>query len=295
MMGSWVSLVLGRFRTWKYHALPFGVKIVARHIAGLAIILLLANFFFRNFHTRLFPLLDAFDRVSLLVAALAAILLPAVALDTQDKLRRLEAFGTSTSYVTVLGGLAIVVWAWIAKEPSVAAILSSGLFATLGWIITQRNTRKASRKQHTFNLLLELRKNANFDYHIANIYRMYPPDVRLPIAHVERRLDERTDWKKYDGNPNAKPTLPIIESVLWIANLYEFIAVGILNGDLDEQFMKESYRGMFCRYYSKVRPIIETYQKVDADGRPTVKVYENIYELFNRWANSKEQEASPKE
>jgi len=45
-------------------------------------------------------------------------------------------------------------------------------------------------------------------------------------------------------------------SVTFILNYYEFIASGVLRGDLDARIIRDNIRGVLCQYHDKCLPYI---------------------------------------
>jgi hypothetical protein len=105
-------------------------------------------------------------------------------------------------------------------EPSLA-ILIGAVFATLGWLYTARRSRVLARKQHTINILLQTSFNKEFGDSFRTVADMLAkpcPDLTQP--------DLKEEWYHY----------------IRMMNYYEFTAVGIRYGDLDERLIRESHR-----------------------------------------------------
>jgi Domain of unknown function (DUF4760) len=102
-------------------------------------------------------------------------------------------------------------------------------FATLGWIWSLKRARSLSRKQHTFNALLQSRFNAQFQ-----------------AAHAVVRLYIKGE-KTTDLLSNKNKTLHA--QLTFILNHYEFLSAGVRNGDISEQLLRDSQRGVIVSLY----------------------------------------------
>lgn len=97
------------------------------------------------------------------------------------------------------------------------------------------------------------------------------------IATLEK---ERLEYSPKD--PTSKANYPGITSIIALLNYYEFVALGVLSEDLDEELTYRSLRGMLCGYYVRYYPLIEKL------GGSTGKQFANLKLLFNEWADPSE-------
>jgi hypothetical protein len=148
---------------------------------------------------------------------------------------------------------------WINNVPTVLGILFAALLATVGWLYAARRQRVLSRKQHTFNALLQASFNKDFQ-EAQNAVRPHTRSGALPD------LNEANNQK-------------LKEQVGFLLNHYEFLAAGIRNGDIAEELLKDSERGTILRLYETAQPFIGAVR----DNRKRRATFEHIEWLYDRW------------
>jgi Domain of unknown function (DUF4760) len=168
------------------------------------------------------------------------------------------------------------------------SIIVSGSLATLGWItsailtvhswqISHDNSALAVRKQQSLAILLGMRQNELFQLHSASVLNRFPFGTVLTPEAVNEMRQERDKWNyfpKDDGNVSY----PTWESIVWLANYYEFIAIGIRNSNLDEELFKDSIRMIVVRFHDKVKALIDYVQQQENE-----RAYIHLRELVTRW------------
>ncbi|MGA9796205.1 MAG: DUF4760 domain-containing protein [Rhizomicrobium sp.] len=153
-------------------------------------------------------------------------------------------------------------WHEIMTIPAPTSALIAITFATLGWLYTARRSRAISRKQHTFNALLQ--SSFNEKYH-ENL-------------NVIRPFLRKGEFPDLSANQTDPAIVLVRESLRFILNHYEFIAAGIRNGDVSEKLLKDTERGTIIR-------IFEVAHKYVAAQRDSLRrsTFEHIEWLFIRW------------
>lgn len=138
--------------------------------------------------------------------------------------------------------------------------------ALTGWIITAMVTVRNSIKQHTINALLQSRLSATYMAHADVVNRNFlaPDGSLMPLLPSE--LEAQSD-----------ATQAKLNSLRYILNYIEFIAVGIRYGDLHESLLKSSLRGIVLNAFRFSEAYIKHSQKAN------MKAYENLVWLRNRW------------
>jgi hypothetical protein len=165
------------------------------------------------------------------------------------------------------------------KTPVIA--LTVGYFATIGWIYTNYMNLRSQQRAHTMNVLLSLRTNAVLNEHRINFHRAFPPGKRLTAADLPRLRTERADAQSYNITSSQRAT-STLDSVQYMANLYEFICVGMRQGNLDESIIRMSLRGILVNYFETIQPYIEQ-ARIDANGNLLPRVYENYLYYIERF------------
>ena len=145
-------------------------------------------------------------------------------------------------------------------QPAGAGLIGASL-ATAGWVYTARRARALARKQHTLNVMVQARFNADFKRSEAAVS---PTDQSTRVDVSDPACPNREDFKT-------------------ILNFYEFLAAGIRNGDFDEQMVKDSLRGTILNLYEACEAGIF---KVRTSRRRQA-LYEHLEWLHARWETHK--------
>ena len=139
------------------------------------------------------------------------------------------------------------------------AVLIAAALATIGWLYTSRKNRTLSRKQHTVNTML----SSLFDEHMTKCKDVVSPHL--------------TAGECPDFNDPAHTADR--EAFRFVLNFYEFIAVGIRNGDFDEKMMIDSSRGTIIALFKCCEKQIYAIRNT----RSRQSTYEHIEWLYKRW------------
>ncbi|MCR9123027.1 MAG: DUF4760 domain-containing protein [Phyllobacteriaceae bacterium] len=157
--------------------------------------------------------------------------------------------------------------------PAVAA--SFGVIVAVCTLIYNANAAEdQQRRQHTVNTLLQSRLSAEFRLHKERreaYFREYQ-DVHYKDSFALRYGNVPTPG-------GAKTVLPheSARSLIELLNFYEFVALGVRKGDLDQQMLRRSVRGIMCNLVDDCRYLI---------GGLRVRsplAYENLCWLCDQW------------
>lgn len=146
--------------------------------------------------------------------------------------------------------------------------------AIIGWLFAAWVQVRNSVKQHTVNTMLGSRLSTAFQQRIADFRSKYP---LLPTPSSIK-----------DGDWNIPDNFLALEGARYLLNYYEFIAVGIREGDFDELLMEECWWGIVTTLHRLTNNLIEFSREKQPDGTyldPTA--YENFLWLSNRWKRPK--------
>jgi hypothetical protein len=118
-----------------------------------------------------------------------------------------------------------------------------------------------ARKQHTINVILQT---------IINDH------LRDSMDDVMKMIRQGPCPKTFgDTEPEQKNR----QSFQLIANLFEFVAAGIRNGDFDERLVSDSQRGAILTFYEWAHDFIWNLRTT----RRRVTAYEHLQWLHARW------------
>ncbi|MBT0962178.1 DUF4760 domain-containing protein [Denitromonas iodatirespirans] len=147
------------------------------------------------------------------------------------------------------------------------------LAAILGWLLAAWVQVRNSIKQHTVNTMLQSRLSTAYQDKAAKFLATYPS---LP----EFKCVQPGDWLHHNVTLNEG-----IEAARYLLNYYEFIAVGIRNGDFDEKLMRQSWRKIVVNLCVQTHVFIQYMRRETGSGTANQpKVYEHLLWLVDRWA-----------
>lgn len=201
-----------------------------------------------------------------------------------DHLHRIPSAAVIGGILTIGGLAAYLVWSPMNPTPTVAA--AAAVMATIGWVIQRDAAMFLNRKQHTLSILMQMRQSEIFRRHQVHLATHYPAGANLTPADVQPLLDSRKNKASYALDAAGGVTFPVADSILFLANFYEFLAAAVAQGDLDEALLKESIGNIATNFYHKIEPLLAHLQELDEDGKPTKPVYNYYWELRRRWSAS---------
>lgn len=161
---------------------------------------------------------------------------------------------------------------WLRGQPTATpaslVILFSAYGAIMGWLVNTHHTSKASKKQHTINVLLNHTSNPIYHQYSKCFMEHYPPHEEHTVTVSD--INDDHDLR---------------EAIRYLLNEYEFIAAGLKRRDLDYDLLKDTIRKQLCTLVRKCDAVIK-----DARGETTSghilhpKVYEHLLDLHREWA-----------
>jgi hypothetical protein len=144
-------------------------------------------------------------------------------------------------------------------------VLALGAFtAMIGWVTTTLVTIRNSVKQHTITTLLQSRLSVAYVERLKRVNETYSPIGRDLV------LVSAADY----DNPDAKESL---DALRYLLNYFEFTAIAIRHGDLDERLMHASLGGIVRSLYKVGGVLIERARSKDDRN------FEHLTWLNDRW------------
>lgn len=147
--------------------------------------------------------------------------------------------------------------------PIYAALISITAVAS-GWVVTSDLTHRNAIRQKTNDIIFARFSHAPFGDALFRFHSMfgYDPSVRVTGERMTQlRLSKDDDDRR------------AASAVAFVLNYFEFIASGVLRGDLDARVVRENVRGMVCYYYDRCSPHIEALNQRDP------RTYEHLRKL----------------
>lgn len=172
----------------------------------------------------------------------------------------------------VLLSIAFLGWQLSAGKQAWGKLKAEHVLATLGvasaicgWLIAGIINLRNSIRQHTISTLLQSRLSATYMKYADDLSRHYTDyDVR-------RRSNPALKEMATDGVD--------ILALRYILNYFEFIAIGVKRGDLDDDMLRDSLRSILKKNVSMSRPWIKATQ-IDSPN-----TYKNLLWLHDRWVS----------
>jgi hypothetical protein len=159
--------------------------------------------------------------------------------------------------------------------------------ATTGWLIQRHTNRVLARKQHTMNMLMNMRNSELLNNNRVNIRSRYAINVPLTIEQVREFDAEYLGTEKFDfGGNSRRATFPPGDSVIYYLNYLEAMAVSVLDGDLDEEMIRTPLEPTFKSAVKRFWPLLRTDLNVRTFGDDLAspdEVYAKLYLLVLRW------------
>lgn len=170
----------------------------------------------------------------------------------------------------VVLSLAFMAWQFLAPKGTWGTLKAEQILtvvgvmaAVCGWLIAGIINLRNSIRQHTISTLLQSRLSAT--------YMQYADKLSKHYGDYEARKRADPDLQE-----NATENADIL-ALRYILNYFEFIAIGIKRGDLDEGMLRDSLRGILLKNVSMSMPWISEQQSQSAH------LYENLLWLHGRW------------
>jgi hypothetical protein len=179
---------------------------------------------------------------------------------------------------------------------SYVAISTAAVLATLGWLFSSFQNEKAVRKQHSLDVLMQMRHSAEYQAH-SRLRRNQPKSWRgiLDLKTAQEILDHHFE------KPEGEASKSYYSTIVYFLNYFEYIAAGVRNGDLNERFVKRSLRSIIFDIYASYLAVIcldDNYEreflKAEAQARARHRTlpkrvvsrtvyFDNLYWLLVRW------------
>ena len=149
--------------------------------------------------------------------------------------------------------------------------------ALLTFVLSTRSARRAQRKQHTITVLLDTRLSAEFQSTINRRRIMFPEysDVTFEQWDSARTATATNQMPAVTETPEQQRDSAA--ALMQLLNYYEFLAVGIKEGDLDEKMLKNTLRGIMCNLVDDTRLLICALRKKNP------KLFEHLVALYDDW------------
>lgn len=173
------------------------------------------------------------------------------------------------SGLVVVGAVAFAVYLWLrsanlsSKYPLLAACATLAV-AAIGWAVAGGITHRNTVRQNTNNILFARFTQTPFGDAMHRFHKEFGHDIAAKVT-VEK-------WRQLRDS-GCDEESRAATSVTYLLNYFEFIASGVLRGDLDQKIVRDNIRGVVSYYHDKCWPFILS------SNQQNPKVYENLIKL----------------
>lgn len=171
--------------------------------------------------------------------------------------------------------------------------------AAVGWYVSYQASNKSQRKANAFALIMQTRTNTEFLKNLNLVRKLMPPPDELEETDLQffasgslkRHLTQLHDVKKANevaGIDKARSELSrarLIEAIKYLLNFYEFVAVGVLWKDLDEDMLYETISPSIVSLIQRSAKFIEFVNGGETNKEKQVLAFQHCIRLANRWDN----------
>jgi len=157
----------------------------------------------------------------------------------------------------------------------ILATLAALFFGVFSFFYRSYEAESQSKQQHTLKILFDTRLSAEFRRNLELRKLHFPEGEFVDPVQFWANLHAQRD--KVLSDDDAKERRQSAEGLRSLLNYYEFIAMGITRGDLDEAMLKGSIRGIMCNLVNDcVHLIVDAREKNE-------KTYEHLALLYDKW------------
>ena len=153
---------------------------------------------------------------------------------------------------------------------------ASILLAAYTFMRSADNARRQSRKQHTITILLESRLSEEFRNMNEQRKSVFKPGSDIIHSDWKNAKDRKKRYPHSDLE-EVEDRYKTADALMFMLNYYEFLALGIRTGDLDEDLLRGTMRGLMCSMVDDARDVIFHLQK------ESPSIYEHLRLLYERW------------
>lgn len=149
--------------------------------------------------------------------------------------------------------------------------------ALFTFILNARLTRRAQRKQHTITILLETRLSEYFQATISRRRAVFPEFTDITFEMWDNARNAQPANSTPTAKDDAQQQRDGAAALTQLLNYYEFLAVGVREGDLDKDMLHKTIRGIMCNLVDDARLLISEMR------RQSPKTYEHLAPLYDDW------------
>ncbi|MGR4875634.1 DUF4760 domain-containing protein [Pseudoxanthomonas sp. LARHCG66] len=171
------------------------------------------------------------------------------------------------------------------KVLNVLPVLVAAWAAGLGWLVHFRLSTKAHRTNNSFSILMETRKSAEYLRRAELFTKHFPPGMAsIPQAYFQYfPADSIFRLHQAGPAPNAAQLemAEAVQAMKYLLNYYEFMAVAISAGDLDEKLLYDTIGPPVVKMFNRSRNYVD-YVSLNAPDKQKL-TYIVLRKLVAKW------------
>jgi hypothetical protein len=190
------------------------------------------------------------------------------------------------SFMYTLGGNAA-----FEKILTVVPVMFAIWAAAVGWFVHFKLTQKAHRTNNAFAIIMETRKSAEFRTRADLVAKHFPPGTdSIPREYAEFFCPQRLGEALRGEDQALKERAEAILALKYILNYYEFMAVGVRVGDLEEKMIFDTIHPTVCNLYDRSSSLIAHLRDTRNRGsdRSTYCDLEKLVDRWKKWKKDQE-------
>ncbi|WBX94984.1 DUF4760 domain-containing protein [Pseudoxanthomonas mexicana] len=157
--------------------------------------------------------------------------------------------------------------------------------AALGWLVHFRLTQRSHRTNNAFAIIMQTRTSSEFRARADLVSKHFPPGTtEIPDAYAQYFCPKRLGEALRESNvaEGDKAHAEAIVALKYVLNYYEFMAVGIRAGDLDNDMIYDTLHPSICNLYERSAMLID-YLRNPAKTGSDPTTYCDLKILVDQW------------
>lgn len=190
--------------------------------------------------------------------------------------------GVGVLHLITFIGISVVVLLHYRRPEAVTGLMAAfaaAIMVGIGWVVQHQSSARASRRTHTFNILMQSRLSKEFQEQVKRRCDYYYSGVVIPVEDaplstmdgLRMRIEQLTlsrDRELAQAREESKEAIngryadeillaqkkhESLQGVKYLLNFYEFMSAGICQRELDENLLKASVGGIVRGLYDDTR------------------------------------------
>lgn len=187
--------------------------------------------------------------------------------------------GVGVSHLVMFIGISVVVLLQYDKPEAVTGLMAAfvaAMMVGIGWVVQHQTSARASRRAHTFNILMQSRLNKEFGENVAFRASYYHAGFVIPAEDaplvtkkgLRERLADIEERRAREVKQSRAPFVTEVEArftaeielvnkkhqslvgTMYLLNFYEFMCAGICQRELDKDLLYATVASIVSGLYA---------------------------------------------